>query len=98
MGGADADWIIETTLWDCKVSRQRRPFRADYLQQSLGYLLLDYSDIYHIDTLGWYFPRQRLRLHYGIADVLMVLIAGTADWRDQLLRLRKSFQQAIAKV
>lgn len=62
VGGADADWIVDGTLYDCKCSRLKRPFLTEHLMQVLGYVLLDYRNIYEINAIGWYYARQRVRL------------------------------------
>lgn len=97
VSGADADWIIGSTLWDCKVSRQRRPFREDYIQQALGYVLLDYDDTYRIEEVGWYFPRQRLLLHYGLSMIIHKVCIVSGDSAEALTQLRTSFRGAVSK-
>ncbi len=97
VSGADADWIIGTTLWDCKVSRMRRPFGAEYIQQALGYVLLDYDDTYKLDAIGWYFPRQRLRLRHPLADVLTDVCGVAGKTKQARAQLRTSFREAVRR-
>ncbi|MCB9451476.1 MAG: hypothetical protein H6672_08550 [Anaerolineaceae bacterium] len=70
VGGADADWIFDGTLYDCKVSKVQRPFSRREVLQVLGYTLLDYDDTYHIHSVGWYYARQQARLTYPLDDLL----------------------------
>ena len=90
VGGADADWIVGTTLWDCKVSWVRWPFARAHLLQGLGYILLDYDDAYGLTALGWYFPRQRARVARSLTDTVQVL-CGSGD----LGALRADFRAAL---
>lgn len=56
LGGADADWIIDTTLWDLKTTTRPRDRLAESLLQLIGYGLSDTPDTYGITTLGLYSP------------------------------------------
>ncbi len=58
IGGADADLIVYGCLIDIKTSIAPQ-IRAEYLYQLAGYLLLDYTDQYHMKTIGIYMARQR---------------------------------------
>ena len=73
VGGADADWIINGVLYDCKVSKRQRPFSRREVLQVLGYVLLDYNDTYGIHSIGWYYARQQLRLIYPLTDIMQRL-------------------------
>jgi hypothetical protein len=97
VGGADADWLLGATLWDGKVSRQRRPFRAEYIEQAIGYVLLNYDDAHRIEAIGWYFPRQRLRLRYSLADVLTNLCGIAGETKQARAQLRQSFREAVRR-
>lgn len=91
LGGADADWIAGTTLWECKVSWRPRPFQGVHLLQGLGYVLLDYDDAYGLTALGYYFPRQRERISWPLTTLLAQL-CGTTD----LMMLRTSLRHALS--
>lgn len=84
--GADADWITEGILFDCKTTKQDRPFERKLLLQSLAYTLLDYDDQYGIHSLGWYFARRNIRLIYPLAQILPSL-----GFDLNLAGLRQSF-------
>jgi hypothetical protein len=58
--GADADWILGKTLYDCKTSRKSKPFAVEHVLQVIGYVLLDYPNQYEIENVGWYFARQKM--------------------------------------
>ena len=78
----DADWIIDGTIYDCKVSKRERPFSRRDVLQVLGYTLLDYDDAYGIQGAGWYYPRQQMRLTYPLLPLLEQL--GVRQSLDQL--------------
>jgi len=70
VGGADADFILRGQLIDCKATiRPERMGRAE-LYQLAGYLLLDYSDSYSIDSVGLYLSRQGALIDWNVADFL----------------------------
>ncbi|MEX2983955.1 hypothetical protein [Streptomyces sp. C36] len=73
VGGADADFILDGTLIDCKATiRPQRLGRAE-IYQLAGYLLLDYSDDYAIDTVGLYLSRQGALIDWTVPDFLRLL-------------------------
>lgn len=69
LGGADADWIFGTTLYDVKSSWKRRPFVHGMLQQAVCYTLIDYTDKYGLDSVGVYFPRHTHVFEMSLDDV-----------------------------
>ncbi|KUL53249.1 hypothetical protein [Streptomyces sp. NRRL S-1521] len=70
VGGADADFILRGQLIDCKATiRPERMGRAE-LYQLAGYLLLDYSDSYSIESVGLYLSRQGALIDWNVADFL----------------------------
>lgn len=91
IGGADADWIIDGILYECKCSGRARPFERRDLLQGIGYVLLDTYDVHEIRSLGWYYARQQERLIYPLPDLLRLLF-GTAD----LPALRASFTKHLS--
>jgi hypothetical protein len=59
IGGADADFIIEGTIFELKTTKSFNiPAIRKALLQLLGYCLLDYDDQYDIRKVGLYFSRQ----------------------------------------
>ena len=91
VGGADADWIAGHTLYDCKCSGKRRPFAASHLHQILGYVLLDSTNQYEIQRVGWYFARQQMRVTLPLL-ALLERLCGTRD----LVALRAGFVAALS--
>ena len=81
---------METTLYECKVSKKTRPFERSHLLQTLGYFLLDAYDELSIRSLGWYFPRQQHRIVYPLPE-LLTRLCGHAD----SAALRADFYQEV---
>ncbi len=84
--GADADWITEGILYECKSTKKNRPFDRGTLLQTLAYTFLDYDNQYDIHSLGWYYARRNLRLVYPLSEILPRLGLGV-----DLRALRQSF-------
>ncbi len=92
VGGADADWLIGETLFDCKVYGELTvPKLRDTLRQLLGYVLLDTGDELGIRRVGIWLPRQRLAPTWS----LLQLLGG--DPEDLLPTLREGFTRAIGQ-
>lgn len=81
VGGADADWICASTIYECKCVGGERPFTTSFLFQALGYALLDYTDRYHITHVGWYFVRHTTRVRMKL-DILIPQLFGPRDLPD----------------
>ncbi|MFF2654551.1 UvrD-helicase domain-containing protein [Streptomyces sp. NPDC058045] len=78
LGGADADFILDGTLIDCKaVTRTSRIGRTEILQLA-GYLLLDYDDQYAIRRTGLYLSRHGALFTWDVTDFLTALGAQTS--------------------
>ncbi len=88
VGGADADLVVDGCLIDIKTSISSQ-VKAEYLYQLAGYLLLDYDDLLHLNTLGIYMARQGLLLTWSVAEFLHQL---TGDDRSPLASLRQTFR------
>lgn len=58
IGGADADFILDGLLLDCKATTRPRHLGREEVYQLAGYLLLDYDNAYRIDQVGLYLSRQ----------------------------------------
>lgn len=58
VGGADANMIIDNTLWDIRTTAKSSPLTIDTILQQVGYYLLDYSNTYGISQITWYYTRQ----------------------------------------
>lgn len=86
VGGADADWIVDQTLWDMKTTKNPAPSLASDVKQILGYALLDYDDRYHIERVGLYYPRFSETLAWSVTELLADLsgVSQTlSEWRQK---------------
>lgn len=85
--GADADWIVETTLWDMKTTKNPSKNLSTDLKQILGYALLDFDNEYKIDSVGLYYPRFSQTLSWSVVDLLEQLTwkSKPLDWWRRLL-------------
>ncbi len=91
VGGADADLIVDGTLIDIKTS-VKPEVKADYIWQLLGYTLLDYSDRYHIDSIGLYMSRQGILFKWDLAEAIADLCPGQPP---SIAELRAKFQEVV---
>ncbi|MFJ5803694.1 UvrD-helicase domain-containing protein [Streptomyces decoyicus] len=92
LGGADADFIVDGLLIDCKATV--RPYRIgrDEVQQLAGYLLLDYDDAHRIDKVGFYLSRQGALITWSVPEFLAALGA-----KMQLPSLREQLRAHLRK-
>jgi hypothetical protein len=98
IGGADADFIIATTIFELKttVTLDASALR-NALLQLIGYILLDYDDEFKIHRVGVYFARQAWvktwplwELLFPPADVIQHSYAKTEPSEDEItIRLSK---------
>lgn len=77
VGGADADLIVDGCLIEIKTSKQMQ-IDADWLRQLVGYVLLDYNDEYHINSVALYMVRQGVLFTWPLADFLSLLTTSDA--------------------
>ena len=91
VGGADADLIVNGCLFDIKTTKQAK-VDPNWLRQLVGYLLLDYDDKYHIDSVGIYMARQGEVFTWSIADFLCQL---TGDSATSLTQHRQEFRTLL---
>lgn len=92
VGGADADWIIDQTLWDMKTTKYPCGSLHNNIEQILGYTLLDYKDQYHIEQVGLYYPRFGTTLEWPVKDLLYNL----SGKEYSLEKWREMFQKFIS--
>ncbi|MFJ4691755.1 hypothetical protein [Streptomyces sp. NPDC088766] len=90
VGGADADFILRGQLIDCKATIRPEQMGRAELYQLAGYLLLDYSDSYSIESVGLYLSRQGALIDWSVADFL-----GFMSARLELPDLRAACQYAL---
>ncbi|ULR47840.1 hypothetical protein [Streptomyces deccanensis] len=90
VGGADADFILDGALIDCKATiRPERISRAE-IYQLAGYLLLDYSDTHSISTVALYLSRQGALIDWSVEEFLGLLGA-----RHELPALRDACRHTL---
>jgi hypothetical protein avisC_04876 len=88
--GADGDWFVDVTLFDCKVvDTIRAPWVRKVLMQLLGYLILDLDDDYQAERIGIWLPRQTIVRTWDIQEILggnvsKVLTKARADVRSAM--------------
>jgi len=88
VGNADADLIVDGCLIDIKASIAPK-IEPKYLRQLAGYLLLDYNDALHIESVGIYMARQGMLLTWDVLEFLRQL---TGDEGVLLASLRQEFR------
>ncbi len=89
VGGADADLIVDGCLLEIKTSKLAK-IDPGWLRQLAGYLLLDYTDEHHIQSLGIYMVRQGLLFSWPVDEFLSIL---TGNSGTSLSQLRQEFRQ-----
>ncbi|MGF2213785.1 hypothetical protein [Streptomyces albidoflavus] len=90
VGGADADFILDGALIDCKATiRPERINRAE-IYQLAGYLLLDYSDAHAISSVALYLSRQGALINWSVEDFIGLLGA-----RHELPALRDACRHTL---
>ncbi|WP_228902011.1 hypothetical protein [Streptomyces sp. DH1] len=89
--GADADFIAEGHLIDCKATTRPDRFGSrKEVHQLAGYLLLDYQDEYALDKVGFYLSRQGQLVTWSTQEFLDLLGA-----RRSLSELRAALSRTL---
>lgn len=70
VGGADANLIVEYTLWDIRTTAKASPLTLDCIIQQVGYFLLDSDNTHQLDKVCWYYTRQQSVFEHPIAPLL----------------------------
>lgn len=91
-GFAIADLVLDSTLVEIKTVLDPVRDLDIYLNQVLGYALLDQWDILNLDVIAVYFSRQAVALAQPIAEVLIAATPGTTP---TLADLRAQFRNSI---
>ncbi|MDA8400047.1 MAG: hypothetical protein M0008_08380 [Actinomycetota bacterium] len=107
IGGADADFIIATTIFELKTTKTLDTAAVqNALLQLLGYSLLDYDDEYEIRRVGIYFARHGWvrawplwELIFPLAEVIQWSHAGTEPTEKEITarldKLRGMMQRVV---
>jgi hypothetical protein len=90
IGGADADFIVDGLLLDCKSTVTPYKLGTAEIYQLAGYLLLDYDDQYGIRRVGLYLSRQGEDITWDVRDFL-----GQLGAREPLPALRRRFRDHL---
>lgn len=90
IGGADADFVLDGLLLDCKAATEPRRLGADEIYQLAGYLLLDYDDEFGIRSVGLYLSRQGAIVAWDVPRFLTLLGA-----RESLPELRGALRSYL---
>ncbi|MBL1109343.1 hypothetical protein JK361_32945 [Streptomyces sp. 5-8] len=90
VGGADADFILDGALIDCKATIRPEHISRAEIYQLAGYLLLDYSDAHAITTVALYLSRQGALINWSAEDFL-----GRLGARHELPTLREACCHAL---
>ncbi|RSM85316.1 ATP-dependent helicase [Streptomyces sp. WAC 01325] len=90
LGGADADFIVDGLLIDCKATIRPHSLNRAAVQQLTGYLLLDYDDTYSIDRVGLYLSRHGSLITWTVPQFLNDLGA-----RAPLPQLRRQLRDHL---
>lgn len=96
VGGADADLVVDRCLIDIKTSTFPQ-IKAEYLYQLAGYLLLDFDDTLHVDSVGIYMARQGELLQWTILDFLRELTGDSAILLPSLRQEFRTLCQSLLK-
>ncbi|MFD0856898.1 hypothetical protein ACFQ07_32005 [Actinomadura adrarensis] len=89
---ADADLICDGVLLEFKSTRRVHAFPLSAILQLLGYVLMDFSDTYKIDTVGVYLSRAGALMTWPLEDYLGLLGARRRD----LTELRTAFATLLS--
>jgi hypothetical protein len=93
IGGANADLVSVGCLVDIKTTVDPKFTRTRLLYQLLGYVFLDYDDVYAINSAGVYLSRQAILIRWPLESLLTTLLDGKDA---SLAELRDSFRIAVA--
>jgi hypothetical protein len=106
IGGADADFIIATTIFELKTTKTLDATSVSKaLLQLLGYSLLDYDDEYEIRRVGVYFARHGWvkawplwELLFPPADVLKRSQSGTEPTEKEITARLETLRGLMQRV
>lgn len=93
VGGADADMIVDGVLLDIKTI-VRPEIRSDWIWQLLGYVLLDYSNRHHINSVGLYMARQGKLITWDLEETIRGLCA---EDHARIGELRTCFKELVSE-
>jgi hypothetical protein len=87
--------VLARTLVEVKVTKHPLPLRDEWLNQLLGYVLLDHGDWYELEQVAVFLGRQARLVAWPLAELLSEL---TGDPRVTLAELRGEFRALLERV
>ncbi|MGN5380469.1 hypothetical protein ACQ4WX_35095 [Streptomyces lasalocidi] len=86
VGGADADLIVDRVLIDIKATIQPGKIGRAELYQLVGYALLDYDDVYELESIALYLARTGTLVRWDLDETIALMGSpyGIGDLRDSL--------------
>lgn len=75
IGGADADLIKICETCNCLIDIKTTKFNkieASWIYQLLGYVALDYYNLYNLRNIAIYMPRQNYYIQYSIDNIIQL--------------------------
>ena len=90
VGGADADVLVGGLLIDIKASVNPRTSRKEIPYQLIGYVLLDFDDVYGITSAGLFLARQGTLISWELPALLTLFGA-----RHPVQELRERCRQHL---
>jgi hypothetical protein len=91
VGGADADLIVDGCLIELKtVSDAGRISPKAWPWQLLGYVLLDYDNVYELSSVGIYLARHGLLMQWSLEEYFELLGARTCSVAEARVGLRRA--------
>jgi hypothetical protein len=94
LSGADADVVVDRTLWDYKASRRQSVLRREDIWQLVGYALADTDNAFQIEALGITALRWRTRHVWAIRE-LVANLSGVTTERIDLAQWRREFEEVV---
>jgi len=88
VSGADGDFFLNDCLIDFKATIKPR-MSPEWLRQLVGYVLLDYSDMHHLDSVGIFLVRQDVLFRWPLDEFIQTL----CDEKSSLPLLRQEFRK-----
>jgi hypothetical protein len=92
---AEGDLVLGGTLVEVKVAKQPLPLRDEWLNQLLGYVLLDRGDWYGLRQVAVFLGRQARLVAWPLPELLPSL---TGDPLVTLAELRAEFHELLERV
>jgi hypothetical protein len=92
---ADGDLVLGSTLVEVKVTKNPLPLRDAWLDQLLGYTLLDRGDWYGLEQVAVFLGRQARLVAWPLAELLPAL---TGDPQVTLAELRAEFHGLLERI